>query len=353
MQINWFQVLVRGVQMLVFGTVIAAFTTLLLQGEYLQHLLFVVCIVELFWLTMELGRLLVPAKHCLPDAKGGDRGWPKGLYHLALTVASILVGFFGGFPLAARLLVGQFLLPPTPIALLLYLFLAVSFCGMASFFVYTRNARVAAETAERDAAQARRTLLQSQLEPHMLFNTLANLDALIETDPAAARHMLNRMEGFLRTSLSASRAIMHPLADEFERLHDYLALMAIRMGPRLTWDLHLPDELRAQPVPPLLLQPLVENAIKHGLEPRVKGGRIKVSATCADQQLVLAVRDTGVGFNADQPMAEGRFGLTQVIERVASACGDQGRVKMRSRPGKGTTVRIILPLQPDMPCPPP
>ena len=343
MQINWFQVLVRGVQMLVFGTVIAAFTTLLLQGEYLQHLLFVVCIVELFWLTMELGRLLVPAKHCLPDAKGGDRGWPKGLYHLALTVASILVGFFGGFPLAARLLVGQFLLPPTPIALLLYLFLAVSFCGMASFFVYTRNARVAAETAERDAAQARRTLLQSQLEPHMLFNTLANLDALIETDPAAARHMLNRMEGFLRTSLSASRAIMHPLADEFERLHDYLALMAIRMGPRLTYALHLPDELRAQPVPPLLLQPLVENAIKHGLEPSVAGGRIEVSAAREGNTLRLTVRDTGIGFDASLPITGEHFGLTQVTERVASAYGNAGQVQVQSAPGSGTVISITLP----------
>jgi len=352
MRINWPQMLLRGVQMLAFCAVIAAFTAWMWQQEYLRHLLIVVCIGELFWLAMEFGRLLVPAKHCHPDAKGGDHGWPKGWYGLGLTAASGVAGFFGGFPLAMRLLNSPRLLPPYP-DVLQALFITAFACGMASFFIYTRNARATAEAAERDAAQARLKLLQSQLEPHMLFNTLANLDALISVDPTAARHMLDRMEGFLRISLSASRATTHPLADEFERLRDYLALMAIRMGPRLTWDLHLPDELRAQPVPPLLLQPLVENAIKHGLEPRVKGGRIKVSATCADQQLVLAVRDTGVGFNADQPMAEGRFGLTQVIERVASACGDQGRVKMRSRPGKGTTVRIILPLQPDMPCPPP
>ena len=352
MQVNWFQVLIRGVQMLAFCAVIAAFTTLTWQDEYWRHLLLVACIGELFWLVMEFGRLLVPAKYCHYNARDGDHGWPKGLYGLALTTAGILVGFFGGYPLAMRLLHVPYLLPPYP-GLLLLLMLTAFICGTASFFVYTRNARVTAEAAERDAAQARLKLLQSQLEPHMLFNTLANLDALITTDAAAARQMLNRMEGFLRISLSASRATMHPLADEFERLRDYLALMAIRMGPRLVYALHLPFELREQPVPPLLLQPLVENAIKHGLEPCVKGGRIEVSAVREKQRLVLTVRDAGAGFDASQPMAEGRFGLAQVIERVTSACGDRGRVKVRSRPGKGTTIRITLPLQPDMPCPPP
>ena len=177
----------------------------------------------------------------------------------------------------------------------------------------------------------------------MLFNTLANLRALIGVDPAAALRMLDQMDAFLRASLKASRATAHPLAAEFDRLRDYLGLMSIRMGPRLTYALDLPDELRAQPVPPLLLQPLVENSIRHGLEPRAKGGRIEVSAAREGNTLTLTVRDTGIGFDASQPKTGRRFGLGQVIERVASAEGGQGHVEVQSQPGDGTTIRITLP----------
>ena len=101
----------------------------------------------------------------------------------------------------------------------------------------------------------------------MLFNTLANFRALIGTDPARATHMLDSLIDYLRAKLQASRATHHSLQNEFDRLGDYLALMQVRMGPRLTCALDLPAELADQLVPTLLLQPLVENAIKHGLEP--------------------------------------------------------------------------------------
>ena len=112
----------------------------------------------------------------------------------------------------------------------------------------------------------------------MLFNTLANLRALIGVDPPAAQHMLDRLNAYLRATLNASRATQHPLSAEFARLADYLELMALRMGPRLQVTLDLPDALADVPVPPLLLQPLVENAIQHGLEPRVQGGALTVRA---------------------------------------------------------------------------
>src|SRR5690606_21211369 len=141
--------------------------------------------------------------------------------------------------------------------------------------------------------EARLKLLEAQLEPHMLFNTLANLRALIAVDPQRAQEMLDHMIAYLRATLDASRATSHPLAAEFERLRDYLALMAIRMGPRLAFQLELPPALAAQPVPTLLLQPLVENSIRHGLEPQVQGGRIKVTARQEGEALVLEVLDTG------------------------------------------------------------
>ena len=109
--------------------------------------------------------------------------------------------------------------------------------------------------------------------------------------------MLDRLIRYLRATLGASRTGLHPLADEFDRLADYLALMALRMGPRLQVLLSLPADLRGLPVPPLLLQPLVENSIRHGLEPKIEGGRIEVRAEQRGEHLLLTVRDTGVGLD--------------------------------------------------------
>ena len=209
------------------------------------------------------------------------------------------------------------------------------------------SARAQAEAAQRQAAEHQLRLLQSQLEPHMLFNTLANLRVLIGLDTAQAQAMLDRLIGFLRATLNASRLAAHPLATEFERIADYLALMGVRMGPRLQTRLELPDALRALPVPPLLLQPLVENAIKHGLEPHVQGGLITVAARAEGGQLVLSVRDTGAGL-PDAPLAApgSRFGVAQVRERLATLHGERASFTLQAAPDAdgGTLATIRLPL---------
>ena len=179
----------------------------------------------------------------------------------------------------------------------------------------------------------------------MLFNTLANLRALIGLDPPAAQQMLDRLNAYLRATLNASRATQHALSAEFSRLADYLDLMALRMGPRLQVTLDLPDALADVPVPPLLLQPLVENAIQHGLEPRVPGGALTVRAWRQGEHLMLEVADTGVGFDPADVRPD-RFGLTQVRERVATAYGGAGAVQWHSAPGAGTQVRLALPMAP-------
>lgn len=215
-------------------------------------------------------------------------------------------------------------------------------------------ARANAERAQRVAAESQLRLLQSQLEPHMLFNTLANLRVLIGVDPARAQAMLDHLNAFLRATLNASRSTRHPLADEFARLTDYLALMAVRMGPRLQVRLDLPEALATQPVPPLLLQPLVENGIKHGLEPRVEGGFIEVQARRAGDTLVLSVRDSGAGLghtaasaSAAGDMAGGGFGLTQVRERLATIYGSRGSLTLQAANDAegGTLATIELPLE--------
>ncbi len=224
--------------------------------------------------------------------------------------------------------------------------------GISAGFLFFFYHREKAQALEKQATEARLKLLETQLEPHMLFNTLANLRVLIQVDPPRAVTMLDRLGDYLRATLRASRTDAlgggHTLADEGARLRDYLELMAVRMGPRLTYTLDLPDDLARQPVPPLLLQPLVENAIRHGLEPQVEGGRITVAAWADDgRQWHFAVSDTGVGMDPDAVTAQrsdGGFGLAQVRERMASLPG-AGPVRVHSAAGQGTRIALTLPLQ--------
>jgi signal transduction histidine kinase len=227
------------------------------------------------------------------------------------------------------------------------------------FFFYQREK---AQSLQRQATEARLRLLETQLEPHMLFNTLANLRALITVDQEKAVDMLDRLNGYLRATLRASRSDQtpqrpHTLQDEFERLDDYLALMSVRMGERLRHTLTLPPELARHPLPPLLLQPLVENAIRHGLEPHVNGGEIQVTAQAVGKELVLTVNDTGAGCASEQPggndpssghsNASG-FGLAQVRERLLTAFGPApplaDRMEWHSVPQQGTRITLHLPL---------
>lgn len=226
-----------------------------------------------------------------------------------------------------------------------WVFLLGSLAVSCAFFFYFYQRERALEL-QRQATESRLRLLQSQLEPHMLFNTLANLRVLIDVDPVRATAMLDRLNDYLRATLAASRtdaAAGHQLSTEFQRLRDYLELMTVRMGPRLRYNLALPDELAACPIPPLLLQPLVENAIRHGLEPSVPGGEVRVSAHRSKGHLVIAVSDTGVGSEGERAAG---FGLTQVRERLTTAFAARAHLHWDSAPGQGTRITLTLPLPP-------
>ena len=218
--------------------------------------------------------------------------------------------------------------------------------GMTMFFLH-RGRLAAAEAkvqaAQRQAAETQLRLLESQLEPHMLFNTLANLRVLIGMDPARAQAMLDQLIAFLRATLNASRSGSHSLQVEFARLADYLALMQVRMGTRLRPVFDLPPELATLEIPSLLLQPLVENAIKHGLEPHIDGGELRISARREGGQLVLEVADSGVGLAAT-PAADGtHFGLHQIRERITTRYGAAARLDLQPGPAGGCVATLHLP----------
>lgn len=268
--------------------------------------------------------------------------WPKGWRAPAWIAAGIVLGYLAGMTIgdwyAGRSTWDLLRLNPARFTGIVVGSAAISL-GFVGFFYQ----RARGESLARQAREAELRLLQSQLEPHMLFNTLANLRVLIGLDPERAQAMLDHLIAFLRATLAASRAGTHTLAGEFARLDDYLALMAVRMGPRLAVQLTLPPALAARPVPALLLQPLAENAIGHGLEPQVAGGRLEITAEALPGgRLRLRVRDSGAGWPAGGPAREG-FGLTQVRERLATRYGGRAAFTIGPAAGGGTEAVIDLP----------
>lgn len=296
------------------------------------------------WFFIDFGRHLF--------ASSAATGWPRGAASVLLMVVGNLLGFLLGTLLAGQIslrlgwLTEHAADPATQLRNSLLVSLIAGLIG--SYWFYSRGRsdylqRRVGE-AQRHADEARLKLLEAQLEPHMLFNTLANLRALIAVDPQRAQQMLDHMIAYLRATLDASRATTHGLQAEFDRLRDYLELMAVRMGPRLSYTLALPPELAAQAVPTLLLQPLVENAIQHGLEPKLEGGRITVAARREGTQLVLEVVDTGVGKEAPGQGGRG-FGLTQVRDRLATLHGPLAGLELVPGRDGGMHALVRLPLQ--------
>jgi len=201
--------------------------------------------------------------------------------------------------------------------------------------------RRAAEALQSET-QAKLALLQAQIEPHFLFNTLANAQSVIESDPGTAKTILTHLDQYLRVSLGRTRRSGSTLADELALLGALLEIARLRLAERLRYSIHVPQELRSALLPPLLLQPLVENALKHGIEPAVMGGEIRIEARREGELMRLSVTDTGVGLNASSP--EG-IGLANVRARLTSLYGDQGQLALYRHEPHGVVAAISLPIQ--------
>jgi sensor histidine kinase YesM len=268
-------------------------------------------------------------------------------------VIAMPTGYFVGHQFA-------FLLLGEPLRMVGYLSVSVIpilftlVVGGLGLHAYAMRERLAHEAAARSEAQrlaleSQLRMLRAQLEPHMLFNTLANLRSLLREDVDSAESMIDQLIVYLRSALAASQTESVPLSREFAQLRAYLDIMSLRMGPRLAWRLDLPAELESTAVPPMLLQPLVENAIKHGLEPKVGPGSIEVVAQSTDSGIEISISDSGLGLSAeaeDEPTARpagASYGLQHVRDRLQAIYGTAGRLSLERRHPSGVSAVVFIP----------
>lgn len=198
-------------------------------------------------------------------------------------------------------------------------------------------------SSEKQLMQAQMRMLQAQIEPHFLFNTLATIQSLIGRSPEKANLMMDNFIAYLRQSLAASRAQEGTVKQEFDLLRHYLELLKIRMGDRLQFELAVAEELGSAPLAPMLLQPIVENAIKHGLEPKVDGGTVRVSATRVGEQMVLSVADNGLGFSEHADSSGEGVGLANLRDRLTVLYDGQATLTVADM-NPGTEITISVPL---------
>lgn len=283
----------------------------------------------------------------------------KWLLDLPVALLFAAIGQYAGTMLACTILG----LPLPPMSRLVYgatnnmVIVTVMLTAIISMFFGNRERVLVAEASaadekaraaaiERQAMQTQLQLLQAQIEPHMLFNTLANVQGLIAIDAPRAQQMLDQFILYLRATLTSSRAGSTTAGQEFALLEAYLGLMCVRMGPRLTYTLELPEALRGAVLPPMLLQPLVENAILHGLEPKIDGGHITVSAASGNGTLTLTVCDTGLGLDEPSSKAGTHLGLKNTRERLHALYGERAALTLVPNQPTGALARLTLPVSP-------
>jgi signal transduction histidine kinase len=206
-----------------------------------------------------------------------------------------------------------------------------------------------AESLKRQVVEARMAAMQAQVEPHFLFNTLASIDHLIETDPPRASQMQKNLIALLRASMPTMREAnasgVRDLGRELAVIRPYLAILKVRMEERLTTQIDVPEGLQSAEFPPMMIQGLVENAIKHGLEPKAEGGNLKVKAEILHGKLAVSVADTGLGFGKAATAGTG-VGLANIRERLQLLYGAKAQVSVTENQPSGTVVTITVPYKP-------
>jgi len=263
--------------------------------------------------------------------------WVAVVSWKALLLVSFLGLILGG---------GIFKLPTLAFLLIISAFIIKVVAGgkrRAELTADEATKRAETEQLERTVLEARMEALQAQIEPHFLFNTLASIDQLIQTDPPRASRMQQSLIRYLRSAMPQMRDGSRPtLGQQVSLCAAFLEIMSVRMEGRLQPVVSVPEGLKSAVFPSMMLQTRVENAIKHGLEPKTEGGRLEISAEIVDGQLAVHVQDTGVGF---MPRAETGVGLVNVRERLKALYNGRAELIISVPPAGGTRATIKVPYE--------
>lgn len=226
----------------------------------------------------------------------------------------------------------------------------ISFIFISRENISAKNALIMEEKLkrldlEKKAIETELKILQTQVEPHFLFNTLSNVISLMDTDPEKARIMMEYFTCFLRSSLLMSRSKAITISQEIEIIKKYLNIHSVRMGDRLNYQINIPDILLDCRIPPLLLQPLVENSIKHGLEPKIGGGEILIQGEIEGNVVKIAIADSGIGIN--ESTINSGFGLDNIRKRLRMFYNGHGRLILEENKPSGVRAIIEIPYEAD------
>ncbi len=319
-----------------FGAIIALFFALVLNKNFFESFIIAQCIgLSICFLVMTGLQALKPDNRIkvfiiviLADLIGIAIGMPLGFAAIGRDLSIILEGNI------LRWVFLSFLIG----LIIIYFFFSRDMIAFKERMI--KEERIKRLDMEKKALETNFRLLQAQIEPHFLFNTLSNILSLMDTDLERARSMLKDLMQYLRTTLSKSRRESTTLGDEMDLIRAYLNIFKIRMGDRLRYRIDIPEDIKEVPFPPMLIQPLVENAVRHGLEPEITGGEIGIRAAADGDTLRLEVRDTGAGLyeNSNPGM-----GIANIRERLKSLYGERGRLILEENRPSGVRAIIEVP----------
>jgi signal transduction histidine kinase len=326
--------------LLLVNTLIAILCTLSSKAEYF---------VDNLLISHSIGfsiSVLNSFAFCTDSGMGGQRLWRL----IVVLPLGLFIGFKLAYLLGAPDVISYFWINPQYQWRWIALAFLVAVSATGFFFVLYRSQTYRAQLAiekqrlaevQQSEIAAQLAMLQAQIEPHFLFNTLANMRSLITRDAPLAQTMLDHLNDYLRASLSRTRKKQVTLAEELDLVTALLAISKIRLGDRLQYQIDVPADLQAALLPPLLLQPLVENALEHGIEPAIAGGELRIVADIFEKLLRLRVYDTGLGL---QDTGEEGVGLPNVRKRLENLYGKEGRLALYPNVPCGVIAELTLPL---------
>lgn len=324
---------------MVFCTIIAIFlTSIKFSDGFIKNFIFSQCIGISICICVYSGLQLVRSK--------------KLFIQLSMIAAALTVGSIGGTLLGVVITGRRLAMFAEGYGFFIHVVMMGVLFGSAISYFFISRERIAASkaeiqeenvkrlTSEKRVAETNLRLLQAQIEPHFLFNTLSNVLSLMDTDLQKGKEMLMDLIRYLRISLAKTREERTSLENEMASIKAYLDIYTIRMQERLKYRIDVPGRLKQLTFPPMLIQPLVENAIRHGIEPKVDGGEIHIRAKKNGEMIRVEIVDTGLGMRETN---QSGIGLANIRERLKSLYGDKGRLILEENMPSGLRAVIEVP----------